>query len=303
MSKPFHVQIDSTGKAPVSTTKRAFTLIELLVVIAIIAILAAILFPVFAQAREKARQTACLSDLKQSGLAILQYVQDYDETFPQGMIKQGGQWRDGYIGWQMPCEAGQATSDCISWGNSTQPYLKNYGVLKCPSASFDWNPYGKSADTPATSYTYNGVLGQLPSSQLVQPATTVLVWPGMMKNSWVGRSLSSPNPECLDPDAECIYKPLVGGKCAPGNGGRDGLVVYGIENYNYSKWVHGQGDNFLFSDGHVKWNPLRGDRKTDPIYTTTARGDMLEGGMYAPWTDDQDGCHTCLFSPDNVCGL
>ena len=63
--------------------KRAFTLIELLVVIAIIAILAAILFPVFAQAREKARSISCLSNQKQIGLAVLQYVQDYDEIFPQ----------------------------------------------------------------------------------------------------------------------------------------------------------------------------------------------------------------------------
>ena len=63
-------------------SKQAFTLIELLVVIAIIAILAAILFPVFAQAREKARQATCLSNLKQLGLGLLQYVQDSDETFP-----------------------------------------------------------------------------------------------------------------------------------------------------------------------------------------------------------------------------
>ncbi len=62
--------------------RRGFTLIELLVVIAIIAILAAILFPVFAKAREKARQSSCLSNLKQIGLATLQYVQDYDETLP-----------------------------------------------------------------------------------------------------------------------------------------------------------------------------------------------------------------------------
>ena len=64
------------------TTKRGFTLIELLVVIAIIAILAAILFPVFAKAREKARQTTCLSNVKQITLGILQYAQDYDERFP-----------------------------------------------------------------------------------------------------------------------------------------------------------------------------------------------------------------------------
>jgi prepilin-type N-terminal cleavage/methylation domain-containing protein/prepilin-type processing-associated H-X9-DG protein len=97
--------------------RRGFTLIELLVVIAIIAILAAILFPVFAKAREKARQASCLSNQKQIGLAAMQYVQDYDETFPMLFEIE--------IIW--PNANGYGTFDCLS------PYLKSKNVLRCPS--------------------------------------------------------------------------------------------------------------------------------------------------------------------------
>ncbi|MGD9494669.1 MAG: prepilin-type N-terminal cleavage/methylation domain-containing protein [Armatimonadota bacterium] len=93
--------------------KRGFTLIELLVVIAIIAILAAILFPVFAKAREKARQSSCLSNVKQSTLAVLMYAQDYDEMLPTA-----------------DC-AGYQTGTC--WDIVVQPYVKNYQILQCPS--------------------------------------------------------------------------------------------------------------------------------------------------------------------------
>ncbi len=110
--------------------KNGFTLIELLVVIAIIAILAAILFPVFAKAREKARQISCTSNMKQIGLAVLMYSQDYDETFPsKGVCLNGGNW--------------------VPWETMVAPYIKNgahsgtatgdtnYGgsVFACPSNS------------------------------------------------------------------------------------------------------------------------------------------------------------------------
>jgi prepilin-type N-terminal cleavage/methylation domain-containing protein/prepilin-type processing-associated H-X9-DG protein len=123
--------------------RRGFTLIELLVVIAIIAILAAILFPVFAKAREKARQTSCLSNLKQIALAIQMYTQDYDEIYPLEYNVPGN--------WPL-------------WEDELQPYIKNWQIFHCPSynttnvyGAYGWNwymcctPYGTLAMAQVTS--------------------------------------------------------------------------------------------------------------------------------------------------------
>jgi prepilin-type N-terminal cleavage/methylation domain-containing protein/prepilin-type processing-associated H-X9-DG protein len=129
------------------TSNKAFTLIELLVVIAIIAILAAILFPVFAQAREKARQISCVSNLKQIGLATMMYAQDYDETLPSG--------------WRPP-------NGKTMWRYSLQPYVQKYGTDQDPNAgSYDATKYpntgvftcpdqpGSNLNYGPTSYGYN----------------------------------------------------------------------------------------------------------------------------------------------------
>jgi prepilin-type N-terminal cleavage/methylation domain-containing protein/prepilin-type processing-associated H-X9-DG protein len=109
---------------------RGFTLIELLVVIAIIAILAAILFPVFARARENARKASCMSNLKQIGLGYLQYAQDYDER-------------------QLPVRAGGNPSPHFAWHEIIQPYVKSTQLLRCPSST-----------ATALSYTYNLASGK-----------------------------------------------------------------------------------------------------------------------------------------------
>lgn len=104
--------------------RKAFTLIELLVVIAIIAILAAILFPVFAQAREAARKTACLNNLKQMGTGLLMYSQDYDEELPPAWI--------GYPSVPFPGYG--------RWMDVVQPYVKNTQIFSCPSSTAKYSP-------------------------------------------------------------------------------------------------------------------------------------------------------------------
>ncbi|GAB4462668.1 MAG: hypothetical protein OHK0029_29920 [Armatimonadaceae bacterium] len=163
---------------PLSTKRNAFTLIELLVVIAIIAILAAILFPVFAQAREKARQASCLSNMKQMALAVLMYAQDYDEANPMA---------SGY--------AGQSNWWDASWVTMTQPYIKNIGIFRCPSdsaalttgwvregISYSINAYvdgfweGKyGATTPGGDWINQGWCPIVNQAKIQRPAETILI--------------------------------------------------------------------------------------------------------------------------------
>jgi prepilin-type N-terminal cleavage/methylation domain-containing protein/prepilin-type processing-associated H-X9-DG protein len=107
---------------------KGFTLIELLVVIAIIAILAAILFPVFAQARAKARAISCVSNIKQLTLGMVMYAQDYDESFPQW------KWDQNFSTPTAP--GGQANNGSSLWWNAIYPYVKNAGVYQCPDNNY-----------------------------------------------------------------------------------------------------------------------------------------------------------------------
>jgi prepilin-type N-terminal cleavage/methylation domain-containing protein len=150
-----------------SCRPRGFTLIELLVVIAIIAILAAILFPVFAQAREKARQTTCLSNCKQIALAFQMYAQDYDQTFT----------------WQGP-KLGDDVSDFgkpgapANWVQELVPYTKNKNIFVCPSSRPSiyrvQDPWGPTTEFSASSYLMNGCFNSQPESVIDQPADKIM---------------------------------------------------------------------------------------------------------------------------------
>ena len=241
-----------------------FTLIELLVVIAIIAILAAILFPVFAQARAKARQITCTSNVRQLGTAFLMYVQDYDEIYPDAGINPFFNWQNGsgqydngasyasdvpYVGCQgWPCvtPAGEMT-----FAAKVMPYVKNYAIWACPSASNSSTNEGGSA---------NGWFPSNSANQVTNPGQKAISY-------WYSLCFHRSSLGEVDAPAERVVLTETG-RLRAGydlNSGRDGYA-------RASKWndfyrPHTNGVILGFSDGHVKFfrDPGMGpgDDKTD----------------------------------------
>ena len=200
-------------------TRRGFTLIELLVVIAIIAILAAILFPVFAKAREKARQSSCLSNVKQIILGVLQYCQDYDERLPLGTSY-----------WYAPGGGGAATrADPLGWFDCLQPYVKNAQIFACPSDSTNtqttpWDALRGGA--PTLSYCANMNYEQF-------NFLAIGTFADASKYVWL-----------FDSDAYYTYwyQPT-----------DTSLAATSYRPWLSAAWRHNDGCNMGFLDGHGKW--------------------------------------------------
>ncbi|HVK05817.1 MAG TPA: DUF1559 domain-containing protein [Armatimonadaceae bacterium] len=219
----------------------AFTLIELLVVIAIIAILAAILFPVFAQARAKARQTACLSNLKQISTALMMYAQDYDETLagndstiftpgsPNGAFADAGVANRTDIGFLDP----DPTRVGRNWGRDLQPYLKNTDVYSCldslPRSTFSTGSAYAETTHPSganMSYLLNGVTSTKELAAIPAPAEIIF----LHEYKALSR-VSQVRPRRVN--------------ATTNNYDQINHIWYNIN--------HNRGGNLLYCDGHAKW--------------------------------------------------
>jgi prepilin-type N-terminal cleavage/methylation domain-containing protein/prepilin-type processing-associated H-X9-DG protein len=274
--------------------ERAFTLIELLVVIAIIAILAAILFPVFARAREQARKTSCMSNGKQIGTSLQMYVQDYDETMPFA------NWRPDVAPWNQNKYGAE-------WQIVVQPYIKNEQIFKCPSDVNPWivesdpaNPGGVTGPRSVTSYLYNGFLGTdidvvLTNPQALSPRTlaaitfparTVLFAEGKLPSRQPNATFGLDHRRRLSLWANANFidgrhQPLTGG-CANGNP---------IRQYNMTRH---EGGNAVYTDGHVKFLNYRTPSQLEgamPLVDSLFPTHPVPGGLQQVWNNGVDpGC-------------
>lgn len=243
-------------------SKIGFTLIELLVVIAIIAILAAILFPVFARARENARRSSCMSNLKQISLGVMQYIQDYDEKYPLSWF---GRTAVGSYGSFIQTEAGtpgQAFQVCdpgrctdggkgnfITWMDMIHPYVKSTQLFRCPSSHDlatipDYHYSGAYGNTPAGTlatgggsnwesdkYGFRVIGGPIPAAAIQRPAETVMVY----EMSGTGASMTNPWAQ---------YQM------------RGTPFFINTDQRVAEASTHLEGTNLVYGDGHVKWKAM-----------------------------------------------
>jgi len=271
--------------------KKAFTLIELLVVIAIIAILAAILFPVFAQAKVAAKKTQQLSNTKQTGTAIQIYLSDYDDNLPDvfGHGPDGTTLWDTYngypAGWDDPAYTQQ---DSTAWGNSIHPYMKNRQLLEVPglpdvqvAGTFNYaTPVSKPSKTALV---MNGLLSTYSHTAIESPSKLVLLWNGYGAEHTIGAVNMNPALVCdAVGSAPCRYSPgaapQAGASCA---GGGNCDVVFSPEtDARDSVWMFGEGQNMGRTDSSAKFYRLGGltgaaDKNSydDPFRTYGRKGE------------------------------
>ncbi|BCM91029.1 hypothetical protein IAD21_02893 [Abditibacteriota bacterium] len=203
---------------------KGFTLIELLVVIAIIAILAAILFPVFARARENARKASCMSNMKQIGLGIMQYTQDYDERFPMRYYGGSG-----------------ATQEANTWRRVIYPYVKSTQLFSCPSNTNNATRADDSTDANVSAAGLPTDAPRFMRSYAINGA-----------NSFGGTPPSEYNRAANLAEMVSSAEIVLVAEMSQGRGFTGDIALSEWGDPNYAFKGHMGTSNFLFCDGHVK---------------------------------------------------
>jgi prepilin-type N-terminal cleavage/methylation domain-containing protein len=282
--------------------RKAFTLIELLVVIAIIAILAAILFPVFAQAKEAAKKSQTLNNTKQMAIAMLIYNTDHDDVMPMSMSRRAvGTYRwntvhpvpNGTIttgGWNTPSALNE---NAVFWANAIAGYVKNGDIYNGPTQTrMVLTGAGDAFDPEIPAYhvgiTYNGQLSNWNATSVDNPSLVPMTWSGVGNTAFTGRSGSNPNLYCAGKQEGCRFvsggAPQADTNTAIGTYG----AFFGFSNFNpgWRVWTHGDirggGVHIARTDSSAKW--YRAGTVEDPQFHTSAANDMYAAVFY-----DTDG--------------
>ena len=299
----------------------AFTLIELLVVIAIIAILAAILFPVFAQAKLAAKKAAAISQYKQTGTSIILYTSDADDQFPLGSVPNLTTANVTYrntdftpltpAGWNNDAVA-RAEHELV-WANSTFPYHKSYDVMLAPAtnvtnltgAAFT---YSTASRTPkAVSMSFNGLMQYMSTTAIEAQSRLTMLWPGFGNAANNGAAFLSPRLNCNSASGGvCMFNP--GGVPQAGATGNPQIFSF---SFTPTYHVYGRGNVHVFADSSAKFVVYsNGNRAPVPASTNSnvvwqflddARGNIptSPGAFFRGMGGLRGANYAAAFCPDN----